>query len=136
MCENSPPKLGGVARRRFICRAGVVPTTKSTSYRGSAQEPLFLVSPYRAHIRSGHYFIVSPYRAHIRSAHYFIVSPYRAHIRSAHYFIVSPYRAHIRSAHYFIVSPYRAHIRSAHARLRPAKEASQLFFVGAATPPN
>ena len=66
---NSPPKLGGVARRRFIRRAGVVPRTKSTSYRGSAQEPLFLVSPYRAHIRSGHYFIVSPYRAHIRSAH-------------------------------------------------------------------
>src|SRR5205823_12254626 len=78
------PKLGGVARRRFIRPAGVVPRTKSTSYRGSAQEPLFLVSPYRAHIRSAHYFIVSPYRAHIRSAHYFIVSPYRAHIRSAH----------------------------------------------------
>src|SRR5438552_17621402 len=34
-----PPKLGGVARRRFIRRAGVVPRTKSTSYRGSAQEP-------------------------------------------------------------------------------------------------
>src|SRR5437763_8443719 len=29
-----------------------------------------------------------------------------------------------------------AHIRSAHARLRPAKEASRLFFLGAATPPN
>src|SRR5205823_551038 len=78
------PKLGGVARRRFIRPAGVVPRPKSTSYRGSAQEPLFLVSPYRAHIRSGHYFIVSPYRAHIRSGHCFIVSPYRAHIRSAH----------------------------------------------------
>src|SRR5437763_16441701 len=100
------PKSGGVARRRFIRRAGVVPRTKSTSYRGSAQEPLFLVSPYRAHIRSGHYFIVSPYRAHIRSGHY------------------------------FIVSPYRAHIRSAHAHLRPAKAASRLFFLGAATPPN
>src|SRR5438477_1880120 len=69
-------KSGGVARRRFIRRVGVVPMTKSTSYRGSAQEPLFLVSPYRAHIRS------------------------------------------------------------AHARLRPAKEASRLFFLGAATPPN
>src|SRR5947207_8867579 len=69
-------KSGGVARRRFIRRAGVVPRTKSTSYRGSAQEPRFLVSPYRAHIRS------------------------------------------------------------AHARLRPAKEASRLFFLGAATPPN
>src|SRR5438132_2396217 len=80
-----------VARRRFIRRAGVVPRTKSTSYRRSAQEPLFLASPYRAHIRSGHY---------------------------------------------SIVSPYRAHIRSAHARLRPAKEASRLFFLGAATPPN
>src|SRR5438132_5642115 len=80
-----------VARRRFIRRAGVVPRTKSTSYRRSAQEPLFLASPYRAHIRSGHY---------------------------------------------FIVSPYRAHIRSAHARLRPAKEASRFFFLGAATPPN
>src|SRR6266699_439037 len=55
-----PPKLGGVARRRFIRRAGVVPRTKSTSYRGSAQEP---------------------------------------------------------------------------PRLRPAKEASRLFFLGAATPP-
>src|SRR5438477_8368548 len=69
-------KSGGVARRRFIRRAGVVPRTKSTSYRGSAQEPLFLVSPYRAHIRS------------------------------------------------------------AHARLRAAKEASRLFLLGAASPPN
>src|SRR5437588_455963 len=74
--EGHCPKLGGVARRRFIRRAGVVPRTKATSYRGSAQEPFFLVSPYRAHIRS------------------------------------------------------------AHARLRPAKEASRLFFLGAATPPN
>ena len=80
-----------MARRRFIRRAGGGSEDESTSYRGSAQEPLFLVSPYRAHIRSGHY---------------------------------------------FIVSPYRAHIRSAHARLRPAKEASRLSFLGAATPPN
>ena len=58
---NDQPKLGGVARRRFIRRAGVVPRTRSTSYCGSAQEP---------------------------------------------------------------------------PRLRPAKEASRLFFLGAATPPN
>src|SRR5436309_1440301 len=36
----------------------------------------------------------------------------------------------------FLVSPYRDHIRSAHARLRAAKEASRLFLLGAASPPN